>query len=707
MRTAGEPTRPTERVLRTFVGSRGLEYHATRLIARGGMAEVYEGFHVDARGQRQGVAIKQLDAPDVVEALLAFDDEARLVAELAHPGIVRLLDYGHASDRPFQVLELVDGLDLRHVVSQARTRGRPIPVVHALTWIAEAAEAVHAAHEARGADGRPLGVIHRDVTPHNLLVAWDGTVKVADFGIAVWTDRSSYTAPGRVKGKLSFMAPEQLLGRPLDARVDVFGLGCALAYLFTGASPYASDAARMAGLRGVGPELDAELPPLVARLVAQAAAPDRQARFGTALELALACRRAARTALVGAGPVPSRAEWLRALTDAEGSYSPVTAVPTVVSVVLDTDPEGPVLTEPSRDRKGLTPVSDALPLLIPLAGLADADAPALLLEREPELVDSALPGVDRLRLLARYGALGAGVLYAGLDAAGVDRLILLLGQDALRDAQVLGELARQVMLDQGSDECPGLRAVDIGVSAASVWVSYERVEGVSLARAAPLIEAAGPAVRLALAHALVRALRLARERDEALGGALVERRWSLDPGAVWLGVDGRARLLDHLRGRAGSPEGDAVAELTRWLDGVLQAPAGTPDDTAIASTHAQLAELLRALDLDRPATIERLEAHLAARRDAAVGVEGLVAQVRSVLSASPHSPLPPLQPEGLGATLPLPRVVTDEAPAVQALLATQAPAVPAALVVPSRWMIAGWGLLVAAGVLMGVVASIA
>jgi protein kinase-like protein len=241
-------------------------YHAKRLIKRGGMAEVYEGQVLGEGGFERRVAIKRLLAEHVVDEsfLKSFVDEARIASQLHHANIVAVLDFGFADGLPFQVLELVDGMDLASAAAAARERRSPIPTELALWIVAEIALALDYAHAARDARGQPMGIVHRDVSPENILISWSGDVKLADFGIAYAIKRLEMTRVGVVKGKPDFMAPEQRRGQDVDLRADIFALGRVLNEIS------ASDAASQ-------------------RIVTIATRPDRTQRYANAAELRAAC----------------------------------------------------------------------------------------------------------------------------------------------------------------------------------------------------------------------------------------------------------------------------------------------------------------------------------------------------------------------------------------------------------------------------------
>jgi len=219
-------------------------YHLVRTIASGGMAHVYEAVARGERGFERRVAIKRVlpeHAHDVSMRRMFFD-EARIASHLHHGSIVQILDYGVVDGAEFIAMEYVDGVDAGRAVAQAMRQGRPMPEALALHVAAEIAHALAYAHERTDPDGAALQIVHRDVSPGNILMSWDGDVKLSDFGIALATAREEKTATGVVKGKLAYMAPEQAGGRPVTAAADVYALGATLCALLTGAPPGAPKA---------------------------------------------------------------------------------------------------------------------------------------------------------------------------------------------------------------------------------------------------------------------------------------------------------------------------------------------------------------------------------------------------------------------------------------------------------------------------------
>jgi eukaryotic-like serine/threonine-protein kinase len=215
---------PTDTTPRTPLPG-GLErigrYQLVRHLGRGGMADVYRARDVEAG---RDVALKVLlpVAAGEADAIAMLLDEARIVGAITHPNVVALLDAGRADDEHYLAMELVDGEDLRHILGRAPT-GLPLPI--ALHVVGEVAAALDAVHRAVDGGGAPREIVHRDISPGNVLVGKDGAVKLSDFGIARARERLTRTRTGIVKGKSRYLAPELLDGRPADQRCDLYSLG--------------------------------------------------------------------------------------------------------------------------------------------------------------------------------------------------------------------------------------------------------------------------------------------------------------------------------------------------------------------------------------------------------------------------------------------------------------------------------------------------
>jgi serine/threonine protein kinase len=215
-------------------GTRLGRYTLDRLLARGGMAELYLARIQGMEGFEKFVALKLVlphlaDDPSFLEMFL---NEARLASRLDHPSIAQVLDLGQAEGEHFMAMEYVHGRNVRDILTEAEGKVR-IGLEAALWVVLAACRGLHYAHELTDDDGQPLGIVHRDVSPSNLLVRYDGEVKLVDFGIAKAANRSEQTRTGVLKGKSGYMSPEQCRGESLDRRSDIFGLGILLYELTT------------------------------------------------------------------------------------------------------------------------------------------------------------------------------------------------------------------------------------------------------------------------------------------------------------------------------------------------------------------------------------------------------------------------------------------------------------------------------------------
>ena len=216
-------------------GIRFGQYILLRRIARGGMAEVFLAQQKGLEGFDRRVAVKRIlphlaDAPDFLRMFLT---EARLAAQLTHPNVVHIYDFGKHDGDYFIAMEFVDGVHTGQLFKHIEKERLPPTMVARIG--ADAATALHYAHELRNANGQPLGLVHRDVSPANIMVSFDGVVKLCDFGIAKAAALGDQlTNPGQVKGKYAYMSPEQTIAAPLDGRSDVFSLAIVMWELLTG-----------------------------------------------------------------------------------------------------------------------------------------------------------------------------------------------------------------------------------------------------------------------------------------------------------------------------------------------------------------------------------------------------------------------------------------------------------------------------------------
>ncbi len=269
------------------------KYKLVKLIASGGMAEVYLAKQVGAAGFEKLVCLKRI-LPHLArdkQFVEMFLNEARLAARLDHPNIVSIFDLGETNGNYFIAMEFIDGPNLRAVGNRAAELNELLPIPEVLKIISMAAAGLQYAHDLTDEQGHPLGLVHRDISPDNILVHRNGAAKVVDFGIAKAANSSGATRTGTLKGKVAYMPPEQLRGSPLDRRTDVFALGVVLYEMLAGKRPWdaisevaligkimTEDAPPLAELRPDAPE---ELLAIVERVLAK----DREQRYQSCHEL--------------------------------------------------------------------------------------------------------------------------------------------------------------------------------------------------------------------------------------------------------------------------------------------------------------------------------------------------------------------------------------------------------------------------------------
>ncbi|MFZ5445945.1 MAG: serine/threonine protein kinase [Myxococcota bacterium] len=271
-------------------------YQLLKKLATGGMAQIYLARQLGPEGFEKLLVVKRI-LPHLAENedfITMFLDEARIAARLNHPNIVQIFDLGAQDDSFFIAMEFIHGEDVRRVWKHADKVGRPIPLALICRIIIDACSGLDYAHKKPDAQGRPLNIVHRDISPQNILVSFEGGVKVVDFGIAKAADQATVTKSGVLKGKYSYMSPEQAAGQAIDCRTDIFALGVVLYELLTGTRLFkrATDIQTLNAVTecSVAPpsEVNTRVPADLSAIVMKALAKDRTARFGEARQLGAA-----------------------------------------------------------------------------------------------------------------------------------------------------------------------------------------------------------------------------------------------------------------------------------------------------------------------------------------------------------------------------------------------------------------------------------
>jgi len=422
-------------------GCRLDRYDLLLQVAEGGMGSLWLARQEGKHGFERIVAIKTIlpKLASDAEFRRMFLDEARVVSRIEHPNVAQVLDLGEERGVLFLVMEWIDGDSLINIGRSAERSDVRIPFGVLSRIMVDACAGVHAAHQLADDQGLALGVVHRDLSPHNLLVGFSGTTKVIDFGIAKARNRATAdTSVGLLKGKIAYMAPEQAMGGEVDRRTDVWSAGASMYRFLAGSTPYNAEDA-LALLRqltaGVPPaRLPTSVPEPIRRVVERAIERDADKRFETALEMAAHLEKAMRSADVYA----TREDVAAFMTELMGS----------ARVMRTRDIENAVRESRSRVRVELADTqlaSDAT--LAPLSAVWEEP---LVLEsnsagvsrpsRRPTAIVSAQPSIDAAkpaRIVARRRdfSLEVSRRVVGWVAGTCLLTVLLVGAAAWRAAQ--------------------------------------------------------------------------------------------------------------------------------------------------------------------------------------------------------------------------------------------------------------------------------
>jgi serine/threonine protein kinase len=268
------------------------KYYLTDRIAVGGMAEIYKAKTFGVDGFEKTLAIKKI-LPNYSadkDFIQMITDEAKLVVSLSHPNIVQVYDLGRVIDDYFISMEYIDGMNLRELINRASEMGEKVPLDVAIFVITEMCKGLDYAHSKTGSDGNNLGIVHRDVSPHNVLVSFESEVKLVDFGIAKAAQNTSQTQLGTLKGKVAYMSPEQALGKPIDHQTDIFSAGLVFFELLTGKRFFNGESQievleKIRKSQITEKSLKGKVPDLVVPILAKALTNDKKSRYQDAADM--------------------------------------------------------------------------------------------------------------------------------------------------------------------------------------------------------------------------------------------------------------------------------------------------------------------------------------------------------------------------------------------------------------------------------------
>jgi tetratricopeptide (TPR) repeat protein len=299
------------------------KYALLEKIATGGMAELYRAVIVGHRGFEKLIAIKRIlphltDQPELVNA---FIEEAKLAALLQHPNIVQIYDFGCIEGAYFLAMEHLFGRDLHSILAQSREKGMPFGLEHGLYVVSKICEGMDYAHRLRDLQSNPLHLIHRDINPANVLVTYDGEVKILDFGIAKAAGKNSKTREGLIKGKLAYMSPEQASGKPIDHRSDLYSTGVILYEILTGKAMFPGEDLEVLiavqDARFEPPEkIKPDLPPKVCEILHRALHKDPDLRYQSGAEMLADLEECIHTSVFGL-TIRTMAQYMKALFQEE------------------------------------------------------------------------------------------------------------------------------------------------------------------------------------------------------------------------------------------------------------------------------------------------------------------------------------------------------------------------------------------------------
>ena len=406
------------------------QYVIEERIATGGMADVFKARMMGMEGFQKTVAIKRIlsNLTDNEDFVRMFIDEAKLAAQLNHNNIIHIYDLGKVDRSHYIAMEFIEGRDLRSIMTECSARGLVIPVQLALHIATLLASALDYAHNKRDFEDRDLGLVHRDVSPSNVLISNDGDVKLCDFGIAKAATKATETRAGALKGKLQYMSPEQAWGKDIDHRSDIFSLGLVLYEMLTSEKVF-SGTSELSVLEQVrdpmisAPSLkNPKVDPEIDRIIIMALNADREQRYQSADDM----RRDVENVVREEGWAPDRAAlaaFLGQLGDAVGvpaTELPEDEVPTPVGTSRPSEsppgpPDGPPSAEPPVDDEPdeFTDLDESLENALVADTSAIADVESLEIEGADPVFDEVGEGGGKKNLSMVLGLLALVVVVVG------------------------------------------------------------------------------------------------------------------------------------------------------------------------------------------------------------------------------------------------------------------------------------------------------
>jgi serine/threonine protein kinase/DNA-binding response OmpR family regulator len=392
------PMPPLEPAAVTDGASTGLKFGQYTLLERiavGGMAEVWKARMSGVEGFQKTVAIKKIlsHLTGNADFVSMFVDEAKLAAQLNHPNIIHIYDLGKIGEHFYIAMEYVEGMNLRGLLNESRRKALPLPLSLAILVTARLASALDYAHRKRDFEDRELGLVHRDVSPQNVLLSFEGDIKLCDFGIVKAVSKASHTQMGALKGKLQYMSPEQAWGKPVDGRSDIFSLGALFFEMITGQRLFGGDSelsvleavrqCRVRAPRSLRPNIPENVEAVSLRALEQN--PDR--RYQTAGEM----QQALENILYSLRPAPSPA-------DLADFLSRLQEAPVVQAGAAEPPAASVAEEPPAAEPKVEVAKSQAPPATVPAAGPPRPQpAPLAPVHRPPATSPATVPAVTAPR----------------------------------------------------------------------------------------------------------------------------------------------------------------------------------------------------------------------------------------------------------------------------------------------------------------------